>query len=391
MAYLSSYRKEILLLIASVVFSLFLAEVVLRLHYVLSYSGTLEDLESESSRPAVGADVKLGDMLAISDSPRLIYQLMPDLDVEFHDSSVRTNSAGWREGELPEAKSPGTIRIVGLGDSVMFGWRVEESERFMDLLEVSLGQKYPERRWESVTLAVPGYNLVMEVEALKKVGLAYSPDLIVYGFSYNDFCLPNFVTNREDVWSFDSFLRFYLTRRAGMDQPQLIQRLEALVQQSTGERIGDRDPMEFYSTFCSPDNVAPEHRDQVGGESFLRAVRELVDLGRERGIPVVFLHYANGFADLGERSTIADSWVGETLAEVQQVDGLEIVDLGAGFRQLLAEGLDRRDLAVSEGDRHPSPLGHRIIAEMLEEQLVEKGLIDRLMAAGSPASDAGGR
>lgn len=66
-------RPELFLLMASVLISLLLAEVILRLHYVASDSGTLEDLSSLVPPP--GAEVKFGDLVGEASFYRALEEL----------------------------------------------------------------------------------------------------------------------------------------------------------------------------------------------------------------------------------------------------------------------------------------------------------------------------
>jgi lysophospholipase L1-like esterase len=377
------HRKELALLVAAAAVGLLLAEVALRLDYSLSYSGTLEDLQSQAAPPPAGSSVYLGQILRMNSEPRLVYTLLPNLDVTFLKGPLRTNAEGWREEEIPLAKEPGTLRVVGIGDSVMFGWGVEESERYMDRLELGLNQAYPQRRWQSLALAVPGYNLVMEVAALETFGLEYSPDLIIIGFSTNDFCLPNFVLPRRSIWSLDSFLGLYLARGKAA-APRLVERLDVLIRPPpTGEGAGGRGqrrPTDFFATYCAPQNVPRAYRQLVGADSFLAALGRLVRIGRDHGIPVVFLHQGigQGFLPLGVTDEAVPAEITQALAAATRLEGLIVADLTPRFRELLADGTDPATLLLSSADPHPSALGHELIASLLQSFLAERGILQQL-------------
>ena len=79
----------------------------------------------------------------------------------------------------------------------MFGWGVNESDRYMDILEQKLNQEFPKQKWQTMVFATPGYNLYMELEVLKEYALKYKPDIIIYGYTENDFCLPNFIIRKK--------------------------------------------------------------------------------------------------------------------------------------------------------------------------------------------------
>jgi hypothetical protein len=67
-------------------------------------------------------NVSLRQMLRPSDNPRIIYELQPNLAVLSHQKLVRTNAHGFRGPDYRLPKGDTILRIVGLGDSVMFGW-----------------------------------------------------------------------------------------------------------------------------------------------------------------------------------------------------------------------------------------------------------------------------
>ena len=365
-------RPRYLLLLASILFSLLLAEGLLRLLYVATYSGTLEDLNSRIPDP--GAEVPLGEILALSDSDRLIYRLKPNLDVNFKGARVRTNRLGFREAALPETREPGTIRIAGIGDSVMFGQGVEESERYMDVLEARLNRDFPATPWQTITIAAPGYNLVMEVEALERYALSYEPDLVIYGFIANDFCLPNFVSRRHSVWSFESFIRLYW-----------IGRRDSLIPRRRGTRddhgvspaaLRTRDRELFDDAYCSAENVLPDYRHLAGEESFYQALDDLARIGRERGMATIFLSYGSiGDAD-----------------KIPLPDGMIFIDLHNRYQSYLKEKGYRRvaesDLVLSRADHHPSVKAHRMIGTALADRLVELGLVESMSARRQPPGPA---
>lgn len=86
---------------------------------------------------------------------------------------VGINSLGFRGPEISLRKSPGSKRILGLGDSVAFGTGVQERETFL-------------RRLEGVNLSVIGYSLHQEVVTLRKFGLPLKGDIALLNFVVND-------------------------------------------------------------------------------------------------------------------------------------------------------------------------------------------------------------
>ena len=101
---------------------------------------------------------------------------------EFQDFSVEvaTNSEGLRDNEHPLTRVPGKKRILLLGDSATWGFGVEQWETFGELLE----QRRPD--WEVINAGVSGYGTDQEYLYYKTRGFAYEPDIVVMVFSGND-------------------------------------------------------------------------------------------------------------------------------------------------------------------------------------------------------------
>ncbi|MEM1180189.1 MAG: SGNH/GDSL hydrolase family protein [Acidobacteriota bacterium] len=350
------WANRTLLLAASLILGAALSEGVLRLHQALTRPGQLRDLEENRPHPAPGQRVSLGDLVEPVANPDVVYRLRPNLDVRFTEVAVRTNARGWRDDEIPFEKPPGTIRIVGLGDSVMFGWAVEKSERYTDRLQALLNARYPGSTWQVLSLAAPGYNLVMETEVFAREGLSYAPDLVLYGYVANDTCLPNFVAAGFDLWGPRLLLAERLRRlgRSGATRiSPLVDRADAV----TPARRG----VSFERRYCTPAAVAPSSRHLVGERHFADALRRLHGLADRRGAPVVLLsHPLDGDVDLPS-----------VPAGVDVVHGL--IEPGmASPTEFTGE------LRVSDVDPHPSALGHGWIARTVFETLERRGLWRRL-------------
>ena len=80
-----------------------------------------------TERPEMNQAVAtLPDLLRGSDYAEMVYELRPDLSVEFMGATVTTDANGFRNPAPSIRKAPGVFRIVGLGDSSMFGWGVHD-------------------------------------------------------------------------------------------------------------------------------------------------------------------------------------------------------------------------------------------------------------------------
>lgn len=98
--------------------------------------------------------------------------------------SVSTNEYGFRDGAIG-AKRPGELRILTLGDSITFGWGVDESRTFPRRLEGILGDAL-NRPVRIVNAAVAGYNTEQEYEVLRRYYDVLAPDAVILVVVSND-------------------------------------------------------------------------------------------------------------------------------------------------------------------------------------------------------------
>ena len=216
---------------ASTVFSFFFAEAALRIGlWRLTNSSRLEDLDTTAAtdkppRGKITSQTPLASIIRRSPNERLVYELVPGLDRDFGHRRVRINSAGMRSDlEFAEEKPAGTLRVVGIGDSGLFGWNVEQNEDYITVLGQLLNARGDGRRYETINLGVPGYNTQMEVETLVEKGLRYRPGIIVVGWNENDYQLP-FMLPQVGQWTRPdvSFLWLLIFQRRHFSDLALVQ------------------------------------------------------------------------------------------------------------------------------------------------------------------------
>lgn len=344
-------------------------EVGLRLESALKDAEIDRGLSAMRRRPPPprGASVALADIVQLSANRRIVYELIPGLDVKFI-VPLTTNSAGFRSPEIAEAKPPRTVRILGLGDSVMFGWAVRDGEDFVSALARGLARRHPEVAWEGINTAVPGYNAVMEVETLVAKGLRFDPDLVVLHLFGNDADLPNFIRRRSEPLS---FARSFL-----------VERIDSLRgPRSTAARADGiaNAPWVGGGFARDPAAVPPEYRDMVGPEAVKRALAELRDVTRERGISLLWV----GHPELdGGAWRLARRWRIETASTKRTLERYA--------REHHLADTAGPPLAISKRDPHPTALGHRLIAEAIADRMDSTGLSQALIARALGASAPAG-
>ncbi len=119
----------------------------------------------ECGAHALVAPYTLDELLVPSAVAGLRVEPRPNADLVFEgltvkipESRVRTDARGVRHPVPAEPRARDARRLVCLGDSVVFGWGVEDEQAFCPLLAARLGPG-----WEALNLGVPSYNLVQTV------------------------------------------------------------------------------------------------------------------------------------------------------------------------------------------------------------------------------------
>ena len=194
--------------------SIALAEVALRRH-LNSSSGfsTVKALRDFSEERVILPQSRhpVSELVTLSENKKLIYELRSHMDKDFGPVRVISNSAGLRESQEFTAHPPEkTMRILGIGDSGMFGWDVPQEGNYLAVLEFRLGERDGEQSHQVLNAGVPGYNTQQQVEWLASRGLALNPNIIVVGWCGNDFDAPFFLNAPTDYLAWESSLLYPL-------------------------------------------------------------------------------------------------------------------------------------------------------------------------------------
>ncbi len=281
----------------------------------------------------------------------------------------RINADGFRD--RPRARIPphGAWRAVVLGDSVAFGYGVEQEATFPARLERLLSRGAPA---EVLNLAVNGYNPYNEARLLEGVGLAYAPRLVLAQFCVNDL--------NDPTLHFDAQTRLELgaipdaaypdpaARRPPARWParicrasRLCARLVALLPSA------DRSQRELLASVAPPARLGPADREWLRaryGEMAAAAAGAAAEFAL-----VVFPHRA-------QLDPAAGPGVERDLVELGREAGWPVLDLLPELRA--AAGGGGAPLFLDAW--HPSAEGHRVAAESIAARLLDLGLAPRAPA-----------
>lgn len=151
-----------------------------------------------------------GDVVFVTD-PFVLYRLEKNQKT----SELTTNSLGFRGKNWPPAKRTGDHkRILILGSSAVFGFRVKDDKAFPIVLEGKLKEKYPGASFEILNAGVLGYLSHQDLALFSTELIKFNPDLVVIYNGWNDFHFGGLIGAEESVksWMFNE-LEIVLERR----------------------------------------------------------------------------------------------------------------------------------------------------------------------------------
>jgi lysophospholipase L1-like esterase len=304
------------------------------------------------------------------------WRLRADTETHWLGVPQRINSMGLRGPERSHRADEGTRRVLFLGDSVVFGFRIEDdADTLPAQLEACL-EAGASQTVEVINAGVDGWSPWQEAEWLRTEGARYEPDVVVMGFVLNDVTeklrLVNF--GGEDVGfqlrnSRTSGIGGWLASTAWAN---LLRELSARfdVGESARQAAIDRELLSVYDLIRSPN----DRRVRAAWELTLPNVDAIRAWCAERGVPLLIAAfpytvqlYSPQGQDLGAPQA--------RLASFCRERDLPMVDLREPLiTAMQSRGLTEYDLYMDA--IHPHPLGYAIIAEHLCKVVAELGWLN---------------
>lgn len=156
-----------------------------------------------------------GERASLEPHPSFGWRLAPSkttrLRWEGYDYTVTANSLGFAGPEYAAERTPGTLRILTVGDAFTSAEGVDTDAAWPRLLESDLDQRLPDRSVEVLNFAITGHGPQQYASVVEHFGPIYQPDLIVVGFFVNEY--QDVLATNEDFCSSIGFGR--PPRRAG--------------------------------------------------------------------------------------------------------------------------------------------------------------------------------
>lgn len=120
--------------------------------------------------------------------------------------TIENDSLSFRGPELirPEAAER-IFRILCVGDSITFGFSVDQPDTYPNQLSELLKKRFPDRRFEVINAGVPGWSWLQGLRFLDLHAAELAPDLIIIGHGTNDQLFPAKMTDEERFLRLGSF------------------------------------------------------------------------------------------------------------------------------------------------------------------------------------------
>lgn len=315
--------------------------------------------------------------------PGLRYELIPGGHThDYVGVPVSVNRLGLRDRELTVPKPPGTVRILGLGDSVTFGYGVRLEETYLKVLERHLnagaraGVSY-----EVVNAGVEECGLDAYYYTLRELAPVLELDHVLVGIVLNDIQRYDDLDRPPRLTA--SAVDGGLIRRVhgGLLRRSQLYLVSVLGARSLLYRLHVLDVSDLYGSplrALQPGNATLER----AWTSSLDVLERLVALARERKLPITLVvfpvevqlgpdaltRYRNDYG-LTVPAEALDGEPQRRLRAFGAAHHVAVVDLLPVLRSAADTGLYLRRGAVRFDPIHPSPKGHAIIGEALSRQL----------------------
>ncbi len=292
-------------------------------------------------------------------SSGLPYRLRPGERLRVLGRDVHVSSLGLRGPEVAVRPPPGSRRVLVLGDSVAFGWGLDEAESVPARLAEALRRRGVSA--EVLNAGVPGYSIANEAALHREIAPALAPDAVVLAASLNDFTPAPSLSPLGILVSFDAAPAPGWLAHSGL-LAFLRSRLGALRAALAGD---GPDRSARVALFLRAAAIASRERFYAdagasGWEPIERGLRELRDPARGAGsaLLVVIFPEEDQLEVAGAPRLAQERW----LARCGSL-GLRCLDLAPAFLRAAGAGPLFSDL------QHPSAHGSRVAAEATAEIL----------------------
>lgn len=275
------------------------------------------------------------DLKQVSEIPGVGHEHRPGSSGVYMGVPVAINSQGLRDREYPLEKPEGMVRVLMLGDSLMFGWGAPVEGTTSKALERRLNPAGAPPQFEVINTGVGNTNTAMQVAYFVNKGYRFKPDVVLLNYFIND---AEETPRKKENWLKDwSYAAVFIAGRL-----DILQRTY----------FGKADWQQYYRDLYRPD--AP------GWRAAQQSIAELAAFCREKGIRLMVVHYP----ELHQLADYPFTDVTAQLAGIAEREKLPFLDLLPSVR---AE--EPTSLWVTPEDSHPNAKAAELFSQAIAEKL----------------------
>jgi lysophospholipase L1-like esterase len=256
----------------------------------------------------------------------------------------KLNNYGFRGDNYQMKKTPGTYRIMVLGDSFTLGDGVKLEDTFCLQLQKELRKINP--KVEVLNFGTSGWNTVDQISYFHQLGYKFDPDLVVIAYILNDAA--------HELWPIDA-------KREEFEEAfhRRIMPGSHFLTTWTRYQFSKRYIQEVVQS------IHTHKREWRRSLRYLLRGKEITaQLGTDYLVVVIpYLYQLNDDYPFEPVHRFVEQFCME--------NKISFLDLFESFK-----GHNYIDLWAHPTDQHPNAKGHRIIAETLTKSISEKGFVD---------------
>lgn len=254
---------------------------------------------------------------------------------------VTTNADAFRGEPIPREKAPGELRIACIGDSITFGWGMDEALSWPGNLRTLLREAMPDTPTSVINAGIPGFPPDNIAPMIQHKLAPFRPDILIV------------MRNGNVLWEAPE-----------QAYPQMLQGVLDATTAIGAKLVLALPPTSSFDLRPVNGTFAPMMRDFAAahGLASIDFTPVFEEKGRGRGLKLEkdgrFQHLVR-YQD-GKREVV-------TSAEVEQPQ------VGASILAWLDESKESEALFIDEG--HPDEEGTRLMGEQMLALMKEKGLL----------------
>ena len=286
-----------------------------------------------------GWSLRADRVACLQRSPSLLLEFIPGCTGRLMGTPVAINSHSFRS---PEIRDDDSRRILMLGDSCTFGWRVKPRRTYPAVLQRLLDKSQPPPGYQVINAGHPGHTAYQGRVLLAERGLALDPYIVTVAFGFNALFKEGDIEERIEaeaarhlVFSSDDFLmshsRLYAWARWKM----------------------------------RPDATTEAYAESP--EKYAANLRAIVSLARDSGAKVMFISFWN--KRLVRTCLICDHQPARLRAEFVEVArelSVPVVRYSGPVRDYV----------------HPTVKGYRTLGRRVFEAIEEQGWLESPVTSG---------